>query len=233
MSESLIPRVRRLISGSLNAVIDTIEGNAPDTVMREAIREVERATDEVRHELGVAIASRHHASKRLMEATTKHDELADQARFAIDQGRDDLAAAAVSRQLDMEAQIPVLEGALKDIAQKQTELEGFVTALLARKREMEADLASFVETRNQCHTEAKSGPGPAPKTGPDAAGAANTKADRAGRAFHRVLEAKSGVGSTPPADQLTSQKLHELDRLARDHRIEERLAALKAKADLA
>lgn len=48
MSEGLVSRVTRLVSGSVNSIVDTIENAAPETVMREAIREVERAIEDVR-----------------------------------------------------------------------------------------------------------------------------------------------------------------------------------------
>lgn len=100
MSEGLVSRVKRLVSGSVNSIVDTIENAAPETVMREAIREVERAIDDVRAELGLAAANRHHANKRLMETASKHDALADHIETAVAEGRDDLAEAAIGRQLD-------------------------------------------------------------------------------------------------------------------------------------
>lgn len=225
MSETLISRVKRLVAGSVNDIVDTIENAAPETVMRESIREVEQATGEVRDALGRAIANRHHANKRLMEATSKHEDLAEKARFAVEQGRDDLAEAAIARQLDMEAQIPVLEAALNDLAGEQAELEGYVSALLARKREMEGDLAIYLETREAAQADAAKGKGaPAKAHGVRAEG----KADSAESAFNRVLQGASGVAATTGADAGTAAKLAELETVAREHRVQERLAALKA-----
>lgn len=228
MSEGLISRVQRLVAGGVNDLVDTIENAAPETVMRESIREIDRATDDVRHALGRAIANRHNANKRLMEATSKHEELADKAKFALDQGRDDLAKAAIARQLDMEAQIPVLEASLKSLAAEQTELEGYVSALLARKREMEADLESYIETRAAAKAaEGRSDAGP-----PELQNlAAEQKAAKAENAFNRVLKSASGIAATSAPDTETAAKLAELEKVTRDHRVEERLAALKAVKD--
>ena len=68
-------RVTRLISGSVNSIVDAVENASPETVMKEAIREIDRAIDEVRDHLGLAIANRHNATKRLAEANAKHEEL--------------------------------------------------------------------------------------------------------------------------------------------------------------
>ncbi len=226
MSEGLVARVKRLVVAGVNDIVDTLENAAPETVMREAIREIGQATDDVRAALGRTIANRHHASKRLMAANAKHEELGEQAQFAVGQGRDDLAEAAIARQLDMEAQIPVLESALKDIAVEQAELESYVTALLARKREMEAELASFLESRKA----ASGDDGPGSEAVPAELGglAAERRAERAESAFNRVLEGASGVVAMTSADSATAAKLAELERVAREHRVQERLATLKA-----
>lgn len=225
MSEGLISRVQRLVAGGVNDIVDTIENAAPDTVMRESIREIDRAADDVRHALGRAIANRHNANKRLMEATSKHEELAEKAKFALDQGRDDLAKAAIARQLDMEAQIPVLEASLKELAAEQAELEGYVSALLARKREMEADHEAYTASR----AAAKASEGGSDSGPPELQNlAADQRATKAENAFNRVLKSSSGLAATSPADTETAAKLAELEKVTRDHRVEERLAALKA-----
>ncbi len=224
MSEGLVSRVQRLVTGSVSDFVDTIENAAPETVMRESIREIDRAADDVRQELGRAIADRHNANKRLMEATSKHEDLAEKARFALEQGRDDLAKAAIARQLDMEAQIPILEASLKEVAAEQGELEGYVSALLARRREMESDLETYLESRA---TASRNG-GEEPGLVKTQKLSAEKKATKAENAFNRVLKSASGLAATSPADTETAAKLAELESVTRDHRVEERLAALKA-----
>lgn len=224
MSEGLISRVKRLVVGSVNDIVDTIESAGPETVMREAIREIDRAADDVRAQLGRVVANRHNANKRLMDANAKHEELSEQARFAVEQSRDDLAEAAITRLLDMEAQVPVLESALKDLSAEQTELESYVTALLARKREMEAELAIFVETRAPSETLEPGRAAPAAIHGLNA----EQRAEKAASAFSRVLQGASGIAATAGADSATAAKLAELEKVAREHRVQERLAALKA-----
>ena len=57
MAEGLVSRVKRLVSGSVNSLVDVVENASPEMVMKEAIREVDRAIDEVRDQLGLAIAN--------------------------------------------------------------------------------------------------------------------------------------------------------------------------------
>ncbi len=191
MADSLRARVGRIVSGGAHALIDALEEVMPDALGQQALREVDQAVDEVRAELGRAIAARHLAAKRLTEQSSRHDDLSAQIELALSerdlaQDREDLIRAALEHQLDIEAQVPVLETAVADAAQRQAELEGYLAALQATRREMAEDLTDL--------------------------SAARAKAPR------------------PPTDGELAQgaKLSELERLTRRHRVEERLAALRA-----
>ena len=223
MPENILSRVTRLVSGSVNSIVDAVENAAPETVMREAIREVETAIDDVRAELGLAAANKHHANKRLMEASAKHEALTEQLETAVNEGRDDLAEAAIGRQLDIEAQIPLLENALAEAGERESELEGYVLALQGRKREMENDLDAYLASRAQ--TGAASDGAAA---GISTEHKADSKADKAESAFNRVLRGSTGLEGSVKADRDTAAKLAELEGISRSNRVKERLAALKA-----
>ena len=219
MAEGLINRVKRLVSGSVNSIVDAVENAAPETVMKEAIREIDSAVDEVRDQLGRAIANKHHANKRLMEASAKHEELTEKLRLAVDQSRDDLAEAAIARQIDLEAQIPILEDALKDASEEEAELESYISALNGRRREMEEDLQTYLASRPK---ESEGAPSANANAHPD------RKVENAETAFNRVLRGATGVPGTARADRDTAAKLAELEKVSRENRIKERLAAVKA-----
>ena len=143
MTESLASRVGRVLSGTVNMLVDAVEDVAPEIVMGQAIREVDQAIDEVRAELGKVIAKKHLATTRIAEENRKHDELSEKIRLAVSEGREDLAEAAVARLLDIEAQVPVLEATIAQASEGKVELEGYVSALRARKREMDDELGEF------------------------------------------------------------------------------------------
>lgn len=219
MSESITRRVARLVSGSMNALVDAVENSAPETVMEQAIRELDSAIADTRAELGQLVAQKHLASKKLMEENSRHDALSSQLEVAVANGRDDLAEAGIAEQMDIEARIPVLEATISDNANREKELEGFVQALLAKKREMQAELRSFIQAQQATTSVANA----AAKRGDTAA----DKAGRASDAFGRVLENASGLAGRD-TNLGNSAKLAELDELARKNRVAERLAALKA-----
>lgn len=217
MSDSLSSRVSRLISGSMNALVDAVEGSAPEIVMEEAIREVDQAITDVKQELGRAIAKEHLANSRLAEENKRHESLSDQVRIALDEGREDLAEAAVAKIVDIEAQVPILQETIAQAHEERTELERFAQALEGRRREMQDELRQFRESRTG--------------TAGDGAGGGGTQAsvDKAESAFSRVLERHAGIaaraGMTDPAG---AKKLAELEELSRRKQIEDRLKRFKA-----
>lgn len=219
MKETLTARVGRIISGGAHKVVEALENAAPEAVMEQSIREVDGVVDEVRAELGSVTARKHLASERLMEENRRHEDLADKAELAIKEGREELAEAAISRQLDIEAQIPVLENTITECSEREKELESMISALRARKREMESDLEQFRRT----HVE----------EGKVAANAVQPSVSRTKRvetaqsAFDRVMERQTGLGGRGVSGD--DAKLAELEELSRKNRIKERLAAARAK----
>lgn len=227
MKESIANRVGRIISGSMNALLDAVENAAPDIVMEEAIREVDGAIDEVRAELGRVIAGKHLANQRLMDESRKHEELAEKIELAVKEGRDDLAEAAIARQLDIEAQIPVLENTIAEAGNQEKELEGYIVALQAKKREMQEELAQFRAAQQESKVAAVAGS--SGQTHADSGVEVSVR--KAESAFDRVMERATGVGSHSMPDRGDASKLAELDELSRNNRIQERLAAIKNRAN--
>lgn len=228
MKESLTSRVGRIVSGGLNALVDAMENATPETVMEEAIREIDGAIDEVRAELGKVVANKHVANTRLLEENRKHEDLAEKIELAVNAGRDDLAEAAVARQLDIEAQIPVLEGAIADLTTQERELEAFVRALQAKKREMREELQQFRDSRREAAASTAASGSAATATGNNA----ERRAEKAVSAFDRIMEKATGLAaSSGAASQEEAAKLGELEELARRNRVQERLAAIKSQMD--
>ena len=222
MGEGIKSRVGRVLAGGLNKCIESFEGLAPDAVLEQTVREIDGAIEEVRSEYGRELAAKHLTTKRLFEANKKHDDLGERLEVALKEGRDDLAEAAIALQLDIEAQIPVIEQTLADIGEREQELEGYLRALQGRVREMREELTQYRSQRgamNGANTKGSS------------AGdieLIRKKVDRAEAAFERLLERATGISSGGANTDLQSAtKMAELDRLTRNHRIQERLAAHK------
>lgn len=219
MADSLKTRVGRVIAGSAHALVDRLENQAPQAVMEQSIREVETIVAEVRHELGLVSANRHLAQQQHSSLNDQHAKLDEQTQQALASGREDLARAAVSRQLDIEAQIPVLEVTLAEQARKEGELTGYVAALLAKQREMADALANFVRSRVDSTTSRADSP---------SAGNSQQRLDSITGSFDRLYQrhtglTPSGIGAT--LDQ--ASKLKDLEELVRQNKINERMAQLR------
>ncbi len=222
MSEVLTQRVKRLISGSANVIVTAMEDAAPEMVMEEAIREVDTAIEDIRAELGQVLTRQYHASQRIAAENQRHEELVERIRIALKEKRDDLAESGVESLLDIEAQIPLLEAVLTETREAQEELENYITALQARRREMQDELNAFRAANDSLASQVKT---------PAGAGGANQihrRVDKASQSFERVMERAGGFrrsGST--TDRKTAAMTAELEELARRNRVSERLAALR------
>ena len=222
MSETLSRRVGRLVSGGFHALIDAAENLAPEAVMNESIREIERAVDEVRAELGKMLAQKHLAAKKMADESNRHEAIDANLQAAVDAGRDDLAEAGIAEQMDIEARLPILENTIADCAAQEKELEGFIAALQAKKREMQQQLQDWRAAQQNIDTGKTAG-----GNGSNLNRIARD-AEKSGNAFDRVMGRQNSVHNSTDAAQLA--KLKELEDLSRNNRIAERLAALKAKS---
>jgi phage shock protein A len=224
MTDTIASRVTRVIGGSVNALLDAMENAAPEATMAQAIREVDQAIDEVRGELGRVEAVKHVASSSLNKLNTQKETLAEQIEIAIGKGDETLARAGIARQVDIDDQIPVMQRSLQDSAARGSELEGYIAALVAKKREMESALQDFIAARAAAEAPGAPGTSGASASG----GTVQGRVERAGSAFDRVLSRETGLSVAGSPINADAAKLRELQDMARAHRIDERLAALKA-----
>jgi phage shock protein A len=209
-----------VVAGGVHALLDKTEDQAPEAMMQQAVRELDAVTDEVREALGRAAANRHLAQQQHADLNRRHAELAASIEQAITQQRDDLARAAVARQLDIEVQLPVLEATLGDLAKEEAELKGYADALQGKKRDMEDAISAYVISRRAVVSPAS------------AAGACVTqaKADAAAGAFDRIYQRQTGLTAAAQGASLDqAAKLKELDDMVRANKVEERLAQFKSR----
>ena len=216
MAEPIFMRVRRVLSASAEEAVDAMERAGAGSIMREAIRQVDRAIDEVRVEQESA-TQRNAQAKKLQETLrARIADLEEKARFALTKSREDLAEAALSGQLDLEARIEQLDLAQKETSDQLVRLDECLSALRARKLQMEKDHRDF-EARRRDSALGGSDPGPEQRL--------QRKVERAQETFDRV---KAGSGDDVAADPAGEAKLAEIDALRRSSAVAERLAALRA-----
>lgn len=220
MSETLSRRVGRLVSGGFHALMDKAEDLAPMVAFNENVREIEQAIDEVRAELGKIVAQKHLATKKLADENARHEQLNESIVTAVNLGRDDLAQVGIAEQIDIEARLPVLENTIADSSEQEKELEGFIVALQAKRRELMTAIENYQKTV------ATQSQGQGVNTGSNLDKIAQ-KAEKATNAFDRVMSRQTGFNHSTNANS-NAQGLKELEELSRNNRISERLAKLKS-----
>lgn len=218
MSESLSRRVGRLVSGGFHAVVDAAENLAPEAVLNEHIREIERAIDEVRSELSKVLAQKHLATKKTADESNRHEMLNENIQAALNANRDDLASVGVAEQMDIEARLLVLENTIADCVVQEQELENFIAALQSTRREMQQNLADWKAAQSQVASGSNT-------FSESRLGQIVQQASKSSSGFERVLQRQGGM---PLNLSNQAYSLRELEELSRNNRIAERLAALKA-----
>ena len=224
MAESIFARVGRLLSATVEDSVDRMELAGGDAVMRETIREVDRALDQVNSEHQSVIARRLQAARQQKMLKERIDELNEKAKFAIGQGRDDLAEAALSRQVDFEAQIKKLDEVQLLARVAEAKYEDNIAALKTRKSQMDDALNAYTLAQQDA---AMGGDGPT-----KAGNKVEAQVGRAEAAFDRAMAGAGGVGFTR-ADADTINRVAEIDTMHKSSVIADRLAALKSQAKAA
>jgi phage shock protein A len=220
MAEPLHLRVRRILAARIEDAVSALERSGGPGVMREAVREVERVIDDVQSDRTAATARRLTAVRQEKMVQTHVAELAGKARFALEQGREDLAEAAISRQVDIEGQLAPLALAQSEAATEEARLDEALAALGARKAQMEQALKAW----EQAHREAGTA-----QAAPASQARGERAVARAEEAFDRAMDGAGGIAFTR-ADATTLGKVAELDVLQRSAVVAERMAALRTAA---
>ncbi len=216
MKNLLFKRISRIISANVNSLLDSIEGVNSESVMKEAIKEVESAVDEVRDELAKVLSTKHLASKQLVQKNNQYEELSEKIELAIREKREDLAEVAVAEQLDIEDQLPILEKTLHDAQEEEKELDGYINALKSKIKEMKNDLNNL----NIAKSEESS---PLAKNS-----STERKIENAENSFDEAIKYSSISKGLKGKDDLKQRaKLEELEELQRKNRIKERLEQYK------
>jgi phage shock protein A len=217
-TENVLAQIGRVIAGMTRAAIDAAENANPEAILTQSIREIDAAADEVRGELGKALAEKQRLEMRRKELERERLDLDEKIRLAVAQNRDELAEAGISRQIDIEAQTGVLARLLDDCNDRVSQLNATLDAVNASRREGEARLAEFRASRRSA---AVDGAGK-PVVGGEAVAGATRKVERAQAAAERVTGVPAGQSNT---DQ---KAIDELNEMVRRHAVQERLARLKA-----
>lgn len=218
MSESIFIRVKRMVSGTVEDAVDAMERAGGTTVMREAIRELDRVVQEAKVERDSVTAKRLQAVRQQRMYKERLEEIQEKAQYAMDQGREDLAEAALHRLIDFEAQVEKLQQIEAETSEQERELEEAVASLEMRKAHLVEELKHFEAAQVEANLDAND---PTSSIASD-----ERRVERIEAAFERAMNGAGGT--TNMADVENTKSIAEIDMMRKQSDIEARMEALRA-----
>ncbi|MCC6858439.1 MAG: PspA/IM30 family protein [Bryobacterales bacterium] len=146
----LLERVTTLIRANLNDLIDKAED--PEKMLKQVILDMQNQLMQVKTQVAIAIADQHLLEQRRKENQDKAADWRRKAELAVDKQQDDLARAALEREMscrrmaegfdqqiaDQAAQVENLKSALHKLEQKLAEARSRAEILVAQHRRARA-----------------------------------------------------------------------------------------------
>ena len=140
---ALLERVSTLVRANLNDLIDRAEH--PEKMIKQVMLDMENQLMQVKTQVAIAIADEHLLLKKQKESEEKAAEWSRKAEIAVDKKQDDLARAAIDRELTSRQmaegfaqQVEVLKSALRKLEQKLQEAQAKSELLMAQHRRSRA-----------------------------------------------------------------------------------------------
>lgn len=217
MVESISGRLRRIARARFEGLVDRMEQTSSPAVMAEAIREIERLMEEVAGEKEQVSVRRLSAVRSQNLLRERLADLEGKARFALTEGREDLAEIALSRQVDFEATITELDQTIALAREEEERLALAHGELKQRHQTMVESLRSYEAASADVSQAA-----------PGGSRSRAQAADRAENAFRRAMGAGGdAIVATAAAKEEIRKGLSEIDQLSRRKNIDERLEKLR------
>lgn len=214
MSEPIFRRVQRVFSAGAELGVDALERVSGASLLRQALRQVDRACGDARAEHEAATARGAQARHRHGRIRARIADLAEKARFALGKGRGDLAEAALSSQLDLEAELARLDLVQAEAADHAARLDPCIADLVARKAQLERELAAFEAARRDGNS------------GADGAACQDRILRTVARSEETFERARARAGDGPAASAGAAEA--EIEALRKSALLAERMAALRA-----
>lgn len=139
-NEGILARLGRVIAGVVNNAVDTAENANPIAVAQQALREIDKITDEARAVLGAAIASGHRLKAKAADLNAEIRDLDEKIKTGLAKGREDLARAATGVQIDLEAQRTAIDKAIAENAAEIAEAEATLRSIASARADAQKRL---------------------------------------------------------------------------------------------
>jgi len=137
----LFKRISDIISANLNELVEGLED--PETMLRQAIREMEESISEVTHQTAKAMANDKTLSRELERNRQQVEQWQSRAVAAVEADDDELARRALSRKNEYAKVAAALEDQLESAREATTTLRRQLDAMKAKLSEAKRNLATL------------------------------------------------------------------------------------------
>ncbi len=208
-NEGILARLGRVIAGVVNNAVDTAEASNPIAVAQQALREIDRISDEARTALSAAVAAGHRLKAKADDLDAEIRDLDEKIKVGLSSGREDLARAATGVQIDLEAQREALSKAIAENAGEITEAQATLRSIASARDDAKKRLDDAERAQKAVH-------------GTDA-----TPSQRNDRRLADALSAVERVTGVPVKPISGAAEVEELGQIQRQNAIEARLKAFR------
>lgn len=214
MSDSMFNRVRRIISSKADDTLNWLEASNPAAILRAALREMDKSIEMLEQARVDETGKRVAAERAEKERREQAGEMGIKARFALEQGRDDLARGALAEQIRLEADQANQKARQRAATDRIAQLEDNIAQVRVERIEMKTRLDQVEANRAKAAAENPSSVG----------GKIGEAVSSARETFDRV----TGASTAPytPADSEAARQVDEVSALQMEAEINARLAAM-------
>lgn len=138
---SIFRRISDIISANLNELAEGYED--PETMLRQAVREMEQSIAEATHQTARAMANEKTMGTELERNRQQAAQWRERAEKAVEAGDDELARKALSRKLEHEKLVAALEDQLTAAREASQTLRRQLDAMKAKVAEAKRNLTTL------------------------------------------------------------------------------------------
>lgn len=226
---SMLKRVKTMVTGSINDILDKLED--PETAVNQMVRDIEQAISEMRTNTASAMGTVTMTEKKLKQTIHEQKLWQENAETAIKSGDEELAKKAIIKRKAVDETVKILENQLVDAKAISEKMKTELKYLEIKLNEAKIKKDSLVSKKRVSDTKKKlfeSAQNLKNKMEDLASAGSQFEGFEGFGRFEEKIEKQ--MAEVEAREELTGDSLErEFQKMKRDKELEEELNALKAK----
>lgn len=151
----IINRVKNIVSGSINDILDKLEDS--ESIIKQIVRDMEQAYSQCYKNTASSVATVKMIEKKIANHKKEQECWSKNAEVAVKKGNDDLALKAIAKRREQENIISLLSIQLKDSEELSAKMQGELVTLrqkifeMKNKRDLLVAKKRMVETKKSLY----------------------------------------------------------------------------------